>query len=240
MQLCPTYVTAWVDRASAATSLKLTDLTRRRLIATLLTRQHVILSGPAGAGKRCLASALALAITQGQPGHVRVIQGHPWWAARTGNVAYYVDLQTKFSTWRLADFLESIVTTRRRSPRSQTEGDCGDYVVCVERMSPVEITFYFGVVAPWLRRSAQDQGGAVPLRLIGTYDSQAPPDLDDPILAVVALVHLDSIPERDGRSPLRRRCAGEERSLPGSGQSAIWNTAVGTDQPPARPSVAPR
>lgn len=78
-------------------------------------------------------------------------------------------------------------------------------------MSPVEIDFYFGVVARWLRQSAQDQAGAVPLRLIGTYDSQIPPDLDDPILGVAALVHLGSGSYRDGQSPLPRRPAREER-----------------------------
>ncbi|MCZ7574304.1 MAG: hypothetical protein M5U01_37615 [Ardenticatenaceae bacterium] len=211
VQPCPPCVAAWVERASAAPGLRLTDLERRRLIAALLTRPHLILSGPAGAGKRRLASALALAIAQGEPGHVRVIQGHPWWAARTDDVAYYVDLQTEFSTWRLADFLESIMTARRRSPRSQAEGDRGDYVVCVERMSPVEIDFYFGVVTRWLRRSAQDQAGAVPLRLIGTYDSQIPPDLYDPILSVAAVVHLGSGSYRGGQPPLPRQRAREER-----------------------------
>lgn len=70
VQPCPPCVAAWVDRASAAPGLKLTDLERRRLIAALLTRPHLILSGPAGAGKRRLASALALAIAQpgGRPG----------------------------------------------------------------------------------------------------------------------------------------------------------------------------
>jgi hypothetical protein len=189
-QRCPSCITSWVDHARLATGVRLTDAERRRLIAALLSRQHVILSGPAGTGKCQLAHTLALAMVLGRPGHVRSIQGHPWWAARTQNVAHYVSLQTEFSLWRLADFMRSAVPGRRPGSRPQAEGDSDEYVVCIERMSPVEVDFYFGAISGWLARQAQDETRPVSLRLIGTYDSDAPPALNDRILRFTALVHL--------------------------------------------------
>ena len=191
MQHCPFCITVWVDRACAGAGLRLTDLERRRLIAAMLARQHLILSGRSGIGKRRLAHALALSITGGRRNYVCVIQGHPWWAASTGDIARYVGLQTKFSTWRLADFIEFARHGTQLASQIQAMRD-DDYVVCVERMSPVEIDFYFGGLSQWLLKGAPDQAVFVSLRLIGTYDSDTPPDLDDRILRVTALVHLSS------------------------------------------------
>ncbi|MFQ6059088.1 MAG: hypothetical protein ACE5MB_09465 [Anaerolineae bacterium] len=174
------------------TGIRLTDLERRRLIAALLSHRHLILSGPAGIGKCQLAYALALSIAQGRQSRVCLLQGHPWWAARTGNIGHFVELQTEFSVWRLAYFMESALHGQRPSARAQTEGDTDDYVACVTRMSPAEVEFYFGVVSQWLLGSARDSVGSVPIRLIGTYDSSTPPDLDDQILRTTALVHLMS------------------------------------------------
>jgi len=200
MQLCPFCTTTWVDRACAAAEIRLTAPERRRLIAALLARPHLILSGPAGIGKRRLAHALALSMTQGRQSQVRTIQGHPWWAAQTGNIAHYVNLQTEFNTWRLADFLKFALHNRQPLSLRQAErDDAGDYVVCVERMSPVEIDLYFSKFLRWLLWMRQDAHRTVPLRLIGTYDSSIPPGLDHRILRVAALVHLGSAPQRDFR-----------------------------------------
>ncbi len=192
MQRIPFCTITWGDRACARTGVRRTHLERRRLIAALLSRQHLILSGRSGIGKRQLAHALALSIAGGRQDYVRLIQGHPWWAADTGDVARYVGLQTEFNMWRLADFLGFALNGRQPFSRSRVERDVGDYVVCIERMSPVEIDSYFGMLAQWLLEGALDQTGPVSLRLIGTYDSDTPPDLDGRIRRVAALVHLDS------------------------------------------------
>jgi len=177
----------------------LTAPERRRLIAALLTRPHLILSGPAGIGKRRLAHALALCMAQGRQSQVRTIQGHPWWATETGDTGYYVSLQTEFSVWRLDDFVESILYRTPLSAGIHGDRESSTYVVCVERMSPVEIDLYFSKFLQWLLWMGLDANGTVPLRLIGTYDSSIPPGLDHRILRVAALVHLGSAPQRDFR-----------------------------------------
>jgi hypothetical protein len=184
------------------TDVRVTDLEQRQLIAAMLARQHLILSGPAGIGKRQLAHALSLSIAGGRQDSVRLIQGHPWWAADTADVARYVGLQMEFSMWRLADFLGFALNGRQPLSRSRVETDVGDYVICVERMSPVEIDSYFGVLGQWLLEGAPDQAGSVSLRLIGTYDSDTPPDLDGRIRRVVALVHLSNAPRGTVKSLL--------------------------------------
>jgi len=196
--LCSFCVTRWVEEACFAANVGLTALEQQRLTAALLARRHLILSGPTGTGKCRLAHALALAIAHGQQTHVRLIQGHPWWAARTGDVAHFVAIQTELSMSRLVDFVEAILQNKGRShsPAVQTGEDREDYVACVERMSPVEVHTYFGTLVRELLRQAQDGKVTAPLRLFGTYDSDRPPQLDELVLQVAALVHLEPIPVR--------------------------------------------
>jgi hypothetical protein len=159
---CHFCITNWVDRAAGLAGVELADLARRRLIAGLLSRPHLILSGPPAIGKGQLARALALAGVDGQRDRICRLQGHPWWAAKTADVARFVELQTDFSLWRLAQFADSALNggseiwsalvhpsrshagLLRRAGQASREGTgvCS-HVVCVERMSPVEIELYF-------------------------------------------------------------------------------------------------
>jgi hypothetical protein len=60
----------------------------------------------------------------------------------------------------------------------------------VERVSPIEIELYFRVVAEWLLRNGRAASRFVPIRLVGTFDGSTPPDLDDRILRMAAIVHV--------------------------------------------------
>jgi len=217
----PFYITNWVDRAVGLAGVELGDLERRRLIAGLLSRRHLILSGPTGIGKRQLARALALAGVDGQRDRICWLQGHPWWAENTSDAGRFVELQTGFSLWRLAQFADSLLNacpeiwlplahqslSHMRLPKGPDQafgegtGLCS-HVVCVERMSPVEIELYFGVVAKWLLQNEAGETGLLPIRLVGTYDSRVPAMLDTHSSHLVALVHLD-VPDDRG--------AGEQR-----------------------------
>ncbi len=193
MQRCPFCVTTWVDNAYVMAEVRLAAEERCRLAAALLSRRHLILSGPAGVGKCELAYALALSIAQGRQDHVCLIQGHPWWAARTGSVGRYVRLQTEFNAWRLANFMESVLDRKGSWSEPRTEEDAGGYVVCVERMSPIEIDFYFDGLSQGLLRGMPGQANSVPVRLIGTYDSNSIPKLSFRILRTAALVNLGAL-----------------------------------------------
>ncbi len=183
----------WVDRALSETGIRLTDLERRQLMAALISRPHLVLSGPGGIGKSRLAQSLARCITDERPGHVCTLQDHPWWAAGTGDVAYFTHLQTVFSAWRLAHFMESV-------PHDAHGTEA--YVICVERISLAEIDCYFEMLLLWLAREARSETNSVPLRLIGTYDSNTPPDLDPRVRRMAALVHLggSDAPATDGNA----------------------------------------
>lgn len=216
---CTFCVTRWVDRALVTAGVQITELQRRRLIAALLSRRHLILSGPPGIGKGRLVRTLVLSGVDGEWDRVCWLQGHPWWAANTASVGRFVELQTDFSLWRLAHFTHSALNGERASLRHDTcacaalrrKCGCGSglvkvgsrdgrdagpaygvcaFVACVERVSPVEIELYFPVVAEWLLKNGRGASRLVPLRLVGTFDGSTPPDLDDRILRVTGLVHL--------------------------------------------------
>lgn len=187
---CPLCATEWVDQACLTANVRLADTARRQLIASLLARRHLILSGPSGIGKIRLADALALCMVQGRTNCVRSIQGHPWWAAHTQDVARFVTMQTDHSLWRLADFMESI-EWEQTSPAPSTIGsDVQEHVALVHEMSPVEIELYFGRFLWWLSGRRQHDGSPIPLRLVGTYTTDSLPLLDDHILRLAAHVHL--------------------------------------------------
>jgi DNA polymerase III delta prime subunit len=197
----------------------LSGLERRLLIANLLAFQNLIICGPPGVGKCRLVNALALAMTDGQRSQICTIQGHPWWAAQTGAVAHYVDLQTGFSVWRLTEFVTSALEKLKPSLLPQNDGEDGRYIVCVERMSPVEVNLYFEQFLLWLCQTQQNRNSAQRLRIIGTYDSTTCPDLGDDILRLAALVHIGGMPQQF--------CARQDVPRPGN--------QVFTHSPPDRP-----
>lgn len=183
--------TWWVDQAVYATGVTLAETGRQQLISALRNRRHLILCGR-GIDNSLFARKLSLSMASDRSDHVCLLKGHPWWAARSGDVSRFVELQTEYSLWRLYEFVESI-----NSERQPWQSLCGEvqespYVVCVDGMSPVEIDLYFGGVVQWLYR--QELRGATPnsLRFVGTFESDLPPVLDATIGRVTALVHLDS------------------------------------------------
>jgi len=189
---CSICVMGSVERICAETGIRLPEEERRQLIAGLLARQHLILSGPQGSRKCELAQALAFSLVAERRERVCTLVGHPWWAGNTDDMAYYANMQMAFSEWRLVYFLAAAQDDEERMPRVRSEDSVGGYAVCIERMSPAEIDLYFGTLAYKLAAAGQGMRRYLPVRFIGTYDSDMPPTLDVRTLSVAALVHVDA------------------------------------------------
>lgn len=186
---CPTCVSLWVDNAIAASSIELTDRERRQLIAALLARRHLLLTGPADIGKRLLARSLASAVTSGEPDRVRVVSGHPWWAAQTGDVTRFVNVQTTYNLWRLADFVSDVATSVAQAIQIPTPVE-KVFVAVVERMSRAETDAYFGPFTKKETPSSTLGQAAGQLRIFGTFDADESPYLPGNIERAVAAIHL--------------------------------------------------
>lgn len=193
---CSGCVVGSVERICAETGIRLTDEERRQLIAGLLARQHLILSGPPG-GRKCeLARALAFLLVDERRDRVCTLVGHPWWAGNTDDVAYYANMQMAYSEWRLVYFLAAVLADEQRTPGVRSVDSVGGYVVCIERMSPAEIGLYFGTLPYKLAAARQGTRRDIPVRFIGTYDSDTPPALDAWTLRVAASVHVNAASDR--------------------------------------------
>ncbi len=191
MQKCPFCTVVQIDTIAAKAGFTLTNAERRQLIAALLSRQHIILSGPPNIGKRKLARELALAVTNNQEQRILTVQGHPWWAARTGNVARFVEIQSQFSIARISYFLDDILRDKDKTPEKGAD-IASHFAACIESMSPVEINFYFKNTAQWLNYQKLTQKIVIPLHLIGTYDTLAGPTPDETVLQYAAIIHFTS------------------------------------------------
>lgn len=193
---CSICLASSVERTCAETGIRLTDEERRHLIGGLLARQHLILSGPRGDRKCKLARALAFSLVDGRQDRVCTLLGHPWWAGNTGDVAYYANMQKAYSDWRLVYFLTDVVADDQRTSGVRSVDGAGGYVVCIEAMSPAEIDLYFATLPYKLAAAGQGARRCLPVRFIGTYDSDTPPTLDARTLRVAALVHMDAASDR--------------------------------------------
>jgi hypothetical protein len=189
-QSCSFCTTTWVDQATRASDFILTNPERQRLLAAFLARRHIVFSGPIGIGKTQLAQALAAAMTGDYHRQTLTIQGHSGWMAKTGDAAGFVQMQARFNILRLNYFVEDILQNRTLWSDTHTKHSFGDDVISIHNMSLPEIDLYFKGSLPWLTGDE----GEFPLRLLGVYDSETPPDLDPDVLRVVALVHFDRTP----------------------------------------------
>lgn len=195
-QHCSACVIGLVERICAKTGIRLADEIRCQLIAGLLARRHLILSGPSATGKCALARSLALSLADGREDRVCSVLGHPWWAGGTGDVAYYANMQMAYSEWRVVYFLANVLANGENAQGKRSVDQAGNYVVWIERMSPAEIDLYFGLLPYRLVAVQQGTRRGIPVRFIGTYDSDTLPTLDARTLQVVALVHVDAMNAR--------------------------------------------
>lgn len=170
MPACTKCATLWIDQAIAASDTPVAPVERRQLIAALLARHHLLLIGPAGAGKRAFARALANILAAGQPDRVRVLRGHPWWAAHTGDVNQFVFAQENYNIWRLTDFVSNAIQSTKNTMRDGAPAHV-PFVLVIEKMSRAETDIYFRLFdSKWSSPFVQ-QGSEPLIRLIGVLDT---------------------------------------------------------------------
>ncbi len=119
-----------VEQVSAWRSAVATDY-----YLALKARRFVILAGPPDVGKISLARRVAGAMVgRWSPLHWCSLQGHPWWASRTGRPARFAVAQAQLNYLRVLDFLG---LAAGHEPLGLP---C---FLCFERISPAEAVSYF-------------------------------------------------------------------------------------------------
>jgi hypothetical protein len=179
---CRVCVPALVDRAIARSGVAVEQHDRFRLIAALLGRQHLILSGSDTILLNALARALADELAEEREEYVCRFPGHPWWAAGTERVGYYAQMNESVAMWRLCYFLADAL------PETASEDYGRQRVVCVQSMSMAEVGYYYEFLARQLAsvpELAQSQ-----VALVGAYVGVAPLSLSPVAERLTSVVHL--------------------------------------------------
>ncbi len=102
------------------------------LYVALKTKPFVILTGSPGGGHRLLASCFARALVGPHPIQHQILQSHPWWASRTGDVGHYGALQARLNSLKFYECLQAA-----------SAPDDLAFFVHLEDMSPAEVEGYF-------------------------------------------------------------------------------------------------
>jgi energy-coupling factor transporter ATP-binding protein EcfA2 len=145
----------------------------------LKSKPLVILYGPSGSGKISLIEQLSSFV---KPGKNRVcldspsfqmLQGHPWWAESSQNLAVFTDANMRFNSNKLLFLL---------SEAWHPENKQRLFLACLSRISPAELIAFFSDLASQIIRGMLTHLGehhlATPipfpsnLHLIGTMDTE--------------------------------------------------------------------
>ncbi len=101
-----------------------------------------ILIGPPQTGKTILVRSLAQIITGGDPFRCQILEGHAWWASRTGDVALFTGAQERFNSAKILALIEEAW---------QPENTNHVLMACLTHMSLAELSGLFSEVAFQLR-----------------------------------------------------------------------------------------
>lgn len=104
------------------------------LYVSLKSKPLLILSGSAFTGNIALLNYLATSLTGGKLLQCQTTIGHPWWANKDPNVAFFVDVQHRLITERLLDMIEE--AWRPQNVQKM-------YIACLTQISPVELLDFF-------------------------------------------------------------------------------------------------
>jgi hypothetical protein len=138
----------------------------------LKTRPLTILTGPAQVGKIAIVQCLARFLMGGDCQQCQMMIGHPWYADKSDNVAFFTEVQSRFIGEKLLSLIEEAW---------QPENSKKVFIACLTRISPAELLNFFIELASQLRHGELVRLGDVHLSrpipyppnlfLIGTMDT---------------------------------------------------------------------
>lgn len=158
------------------------------LYVALKSKPMALLVGPAGSGKNVVIRCLAEVLAGGNPLRCQLMAGHAWWAEQTGHVAQFATGQARFNDQKLLSLIEEALQPENRDVV---------HLAGLIWISRAELSTVFSDLAAQLpnriRRLSTiwlQQGLPYPpnLRLIGTMDVTAAPEVDAGLYAHTTVV----------------------------------------------------
>lgn len=142
------------------------------LYVALKARPLAILAGPAQIGKIAIVQCLARSLMGDDDLQSQMMVGHPWYAGKSDNIAFFAEAQSRFNAEKLLSLIEE----------AWLPGNANRvFLACLKRISPAELFSFFTEVAVQLRHGELMRLGNKHLRqpvpyppnlfLIGTIDS---------------------------------------------------------------------
>ncbi|MCC6611840.1 MAG: hypothetical protein IT320_00100 [Anaerolineae bacterium] len=108
------------------------------LYVSLKSKPLAILTGAAHSGKSEVVRRLAQFLTDGDPIRSQRMNGHAWWAEKSGDVSFFVQAQTRFVTAKMLAVIEEAW---------QPDNTNQVFVACLTHISPAELNSFFSEVA---------------------------------------------------------------------------------------------
>ena len=108
------------------------------LYVSLKSKPMAILMGVPNSYKSEVVRSLAQFLTSGDPTRWQMIKGHAWWAERTGDVSFFVEVQTRYNSAKILAIIEEAW---------QPVNNNRVFVVCLAHISLAELSGFFSELA---------------------------------------------------------------------------------------------
>lgn len=163
------------------------------LYVSLKSKPLAILVGPEQSGKTELVQNLAQVLTTGDPFQCQFMNSHARWASKSGNVAFFMEVQTRLIAAKLLALIEEAW---------QPENRQRVFLACLTHISPSELLGFFSELAPQLRSGqivnlptlylSEPVSFPPNLFLVGTIDTQQFRWLDSELLSNTTVIQCSN------------------------------------------------
>ena len=105
---------------------------------SLKSKPLAVVVGPRGTGKRKFVRQFSRLLTSDDPLRFLTVGGHAWWAAKSGNTAFFTEIQTRFIMAKALAVIEEALQPQNRKRF---------FILCLEQISPAELFGFFTELA---------------------------------------------------------------------------------------------